>query len=73
MTGKLDVLALSKAVDRESNSGVLSKVLLSQGNTLYGTDPQYPDCIIRISPDGENALGHLKNRIDLSPELIPIP
>ena len=61
MTDELDVLALSEEVERESNSGVLSKKLLSQGNTLYGIDPQYPDCIIRTTPDGTKAAGNWLN------------
>jgi len=61
MTDQLDVLALSEEVERDSNSGVLSKKLLSQGNTLYGIDPRYPGCIIRTTPDGIRATGHWRN------------
>lgn len=61
MTDQLDVLALSEEVDRDSKSGVLNRKLLSQGNTLYGTDPQYPDCIIRATPNGMKAVGHWFN------------
>ncbi|MBU2068789.1 MAG: hypothetical protein KKE08_19560 [Gammaproteobacteria bacterium] len=61
MTDELDVLALSEEVDQDSKSGVLSKVLLSHGNTLYGVDTRYPGCIIRTTPDGENVKGRWKN------------
>lgn len=36
MTNKLDVLALSEEVERDSQSGYLSRELLTQGQGLYG-------------------------------------
>ena len=61
MTDELDVLALSEEVDLDSKSGSLSKALLSDGNTLYGADPQYPACIMRTTPDGNKTLGYWSN------------
>lgn len=57
MTSELDVLALSEEVERDSQSGALSQELLSQGQTLYGTSPLYPDSIIRMLPDGQKSVG----------------
>ena len=43
MTNKLDVLALSEIVERDSQSGDLRRQLLSQGHTLYGAASQDTD------------------------------
>ncbi len=61
MTSELDVLALSEEVERDSQSGALSQELLSQGQTLYGTSPLYPDFLIRTTPNGRKSLGHWYN------------
>ena len=58
MTNKLDVLALSEMVERDSQSGDLHRQLLAQGITLYGIDPQAPDYLSRITPDGVTSIGY---------------
>lgn len=55
---KLDVLALSEEVSCDNQSGKVSHQLSSQGQTLYGIDPDYPEFISRITPDGKKSLGH---------------
>ncbi|MEH8018966.1 hypothetical protein MN202_17115 [Rheinheimera muenzenbergensis] len=58
MTKNLDVLALSEEVERDSQSGQLSRKLLAQGQTLYGKEPDFPDHLVRTTADGKNSLGH---------------
>lgn len=58
---KLDIMALAREVELDSQSGKLSQDLLSQGNTLYGKNPTYPEYIERITPNGYRSLGHLIN------------
>mgnify|MGYP006159099573 CR=1 FL=1 len=58
MTSKLDVLALSEMVEHDSHSGDLRRQLLAQGNTLYGIDPQTPDYLSQITPDGVTSIGY---------------
>tara|TARA_R110001583_G_scaffold188684_1_gene351038 strand:+ start:13804 stop:14040 length:237 start_codon:yes stop_codon:yes gene_type:complete len=55
---KLDVMALSRMIELDSQSGKLSKDLLEKGNTLYGKNPDYPKYLERITPDGKRSLGH---------------
>lgn len=61
MTNQLDVMALSEEVERDSQSGHLSRELLAQGQTLYGKNPEYPDYLERITPDGKKSLGQWRN------------
>jgi hypothetical protein len=58
MIDKLDVMALYREIDADSQSGKLSKNLLAQGNTLYGKKPNCPKYLERITPDGKRSLGH---------------
>ena len=58
---KLDVLALSEIVERDSQSGELRRQLLSQGHTLYGTDSQDPDFLSRITPDRVTSIGYWRD------------
>tara|TARA_R110001583_G_C5639267_1_gene407747 strand:- start:1853 stop:2062 length:210 start_codon:yes stop_codon:yes gene_type:complete len=57
MIDKIDILALSKEVDRDSKSGALSEELLLKGETLYGVNTDFPDYIERKTPDGSVELG----------------
>ena len=61
MTNKLDVLALSEEVARDSQTGKLSRELLAQGQTLYGKAPDFPEHLLRTTPDGKKSLGHWRN------------
>jgi hypothetical protein len=61
MTAEIDVLKLSDEVESDSQSGDLSRELLSQGQTLYGKNPAYLEYLERITPDGHRMLGHLNN------------
>ena len=61
MTKNLDVLALSEEVERDNQSGQLSRELLAQGQTLYGKNPLFPEYLERITPDGKKSLGHWKD------------
>lgn len=56
-----DNQALSEEVERDSQSGTLSQELLSQGQTLYGTSPVYPDFLIRTTPNGQKSVGRWQN------------
>lgn len=60
MIDDIDILALSKEVERDSQSGALRKELLEKGETLYGITPDFPDYIKRETLDGVS-LGHLRN------------
>ena len=61
MTSQFDVLTLSETVARDSQSGKLSCDLLTQGQTLYGKNVEFPDYLERTTPDGKKSLGHLRN------------
>lgn len=61
VTKNLDVLALSEEVERDNQSGQLSRELLAQGQTLYGKNPLFPEYLERITPDGKKSLGHWKD------------
>lgn len=61
MTNKLDVLALSEEVELDSQSGKSSRELLAQGQTLYGKSADYPDHLVRTTPDGKNSLGQWRS------------
>ena len=60
MTNQLDVLALSEEVERDSQYGKLSRELLAQGQMLYGKSADYPDHLVRTTPDGKRSLGQWK-------------
>jgi hypothetical protein len=55
------VLALSETVALDSQSGKLSRDMLTQGQTLYGKNADFPDYLERITPDGKKSLGHWSN------------
>lgn len=40
----------------------LGRVLRAGGRHRYGTDPAFPGCLVRISPDGKRTPGHLVQR-----------
>ena len=61
MTNKLDVLALSEEVARDSHTGKLSRELLTKGQTLYGKAPDFAKHLVRTTPDGKNSLGNWRN------------
>ncbi|SNY58616.1 hypothetical protein SAMN06297280_3447 [Arsukibacterium tuosuense] len=63
MTKQLDVLAVAQEVERDCQSGKLSRELLGQGQTLYGKSIQYPDYLQRITPDGKKSLGHWRSGV----------
>ena len=61
VTKNLDVLALSEEVERDSESGKLSRELLAQGQTLYSKNHLFPEDLERIIPDGKKSLGHWRD------------
>lgn len=61
MTNQFDVLTLSETVSRDSQSGKLSRDLLTQEQTLYGKNADFPDYLERIMPDGKKSLGRWRN------------
>jgi hypothetical protein len=61
VTKQLDALVLANKVACNSQSGILSRDLLVQGQTLYGKNADFPDYIERIMPDGRKSLGHWRN------------
>jgi hypothetical protein len=61
MTAEIDVLKLSDEVESDSQSRDLSRELLSQGQTLYGKNSDYPELLDRTTPDGQRMLGHWNN------------
>jgi hypothetical protein len=62
MTNQLDVLALATEIEQDSQSGSLSCELIAKGQVLYGKNPQYPEFLERITPDGKKSLGLWRNR-----------
>lgn len=61
VTNKIDVLALSKIIERDSQSGELCCQLLSQGQTLYGKISQGSEYLSRITPDGVTSIGYWRD------------
>ena len=57
----LDVIALSEEIERDSQSGKLTMQLLAEGQTLYGKNPDYPEFLERITPDGRRTLGQWRD------------
>lgn len=53
----IDVLKLSDQVERDSQSGALSRSLLHQGHILYEPDPKVPGGLRRQLPSGNIELG----------------
>tara|TARA_R110002126_G_scaffold43475_27_gene124644 strand:+ start:117 stop:383 length:267 start_codon:yes stop_codon:yes gene_type:complete len=47
---------LSEEVERDSQSGKLSRGLMAQGQTLYGKSPLNHNYLERITPDGKSHL-----------------
>ena len=58
MKDELNVLELSKDIERDSKSGALSRELVSKGEKLYAVNPDFPDYIERKTPDGRTELGY---------------
>jgi hypothetical protein len=54
----LDVVALSNEVNRQSETGEITKKLLCEGNTLFGICDEFPELTIRITPDNVICFGH---------------
>jgi hypothetical protein len=54
----LDILKLSYEIERDSQSGALSRSLLQQGHTLYEPDPATPNGLRRQLPSGNIELGY---------------
>jgi hypothetical protein len=52
-----DPLQLATEVAETCQSSELTRKLLSEGNTLYGINPDYPNFIERICPDGQISIG----------------
>ena len=61
MIQNLDVLALSEQVEQDSKSGHLSHELLAAGQTLYGKNPNYPELLEQITPEGKKSIGHWRD------------
>jgi hypothetical protein len=57
----IDVLKLSDEVERESQSGALSRSLLHQSHTLYEPDTEDPKDLRRHLPSGQIERGYLSN------------
>jgi hypothetical protein len=57
----LDVLDLSYEIERDSQSGALSRSLLQQGHTLYEPDPKVPKGLRRHLPSGNIELGYWRD------------
>lgn len=55
-----DVFALANEVSRESRNGTLTQDLLSNGHTLYGMNPEFPDLLEQVTPDKRVSLGQFK-------------
>jgi hypothetical protein len=54
----IDILELSYEIERDSQSGALSRSLLQQGHTLYEPDPKVPKGLKRHLPSGNIELGY---------------
>lgn len=51
----------------------LGRVLRASDRDLYGTDPAFPGCIVRVPPDGTRTPGHMVRRrfVPLAAAVIP--
>ena len=54
---KLDVLKLAKRIAEDSNSGIIMKELLAQGNLLFGP-VENSNSLYCIKPNGKLSFGH---------------
>lgn len=59
----LDVLDLSYEIQRDSQSGALSRILLQKGHTLYSPDAAKPEQLIRLLPSGKIDRGHFRDGV----------
>ena len=57
----LDILDLSDEIERDSQSGDLSRNLLQQGHTLYEPDPAIPNGLRRHLPSGNIEVGYWRD------------
>jgi hypothetical protein len=57
----LDILELSYEIERDSQSGALSRSLLQLGHTLYEPDPTVPKGLRRLLPSGNIELGYWRD------------
>ena len=57
----IDILRLSDEVERDSQSGALSQLLLQQGRTLYEPDPKLPNGLRRLLPSGKIEYGYWRD------------
>jgi hypothetical protein len=68
----IDILELSYEIERDSQSGALSRSLLQQGHTLYEPDPKVPKGLRRHLPSGNIELGYWRDGefvvIEINPE-----
>jgi hypothetical protein len=68
----LDVLDLSYEIERDSQSGALSRSLLQQGHILYEPDPTVLKGLRRLLPSGNIELGYWRDGefvvIEINPE-----
>jgi hypothetical protein len=54
----IDILELSDEIERDSQSGALSRSLLQQGHTLYEPAPKISKGLRRHLPSGNIELGY---------------
>ncbi|WP_158768820.1 hypothetical protein [Paraglaciecola sp. L1A13] len=54
----IDILELSYVIERDSQSGDLSRSLLQPGHTLYEPDPKVPRGLRRHLPSGNIELSY---------------
>jgi hypothetical protein len=57
----IDILELSYEIERDSQSGALSRSLLQRGHTLYEPDPKVPKGLRRHLPSGNIELGYWRD------------
>jgi hypothetical protein len=57
----IDILELSDEIERDSQSGALSRSLLQQGHTLYEPAPKVPKGLRRHLPSGTTELGYWRD------------
>lgn len=67
----IDILELSYVIDRDSQSGDLSRSLLQQGHTLYEPDPKVPRGLRRHLPSGNIELGYCQDGKFIVAEIKP--
>lgn len=67
----IDILELSYVIERDSQSGDLSRSLLQQGHTLYEPDPKVPRGLRRHLPSGNIELGYWQDGKFIVAEIKP--